>query len=155
MRSTKTKTIANILIILLKISMIIGTGILLMLWKIMDLLEIKFDLLVGLIYPSGILFLGFIYQFIKLFKQLKIEKPFTKETVRYLKTSMTLSFIIGFIILIALLLSIIIYPTYTLTVKISLTFFSILFFGVGIALYLLSELFKQATEYKEENDLTI
>lgn len=155
MRSTKTKTIANILIILLKISMIIGTGILLMLWKITDLLEIKFDLLVGLIYPSGILFLGFIYQFIKLFKQLKIEKPFTKETVRYLKTSMTLSFIIGFIILIALLLSIIIYPTYTLTVKISLTFFSILFFGVGIALYLLSELFKQATEYKEENDLTI
>lgn len=155
MRSTKTKTIANILIILLKISMIIGTGILLMLWKIMDLLEIKFDLLVGLIYPSGILFLGFIYQFIKLFKQLKLEKPFTKETVRYLKTSMTLSFIIGFIILIALLLSIIIYPTYTLTVKISLTFFSILFFGVGIALYLLSELFKQATEYKEENDLTI
>lgn len=155
MRSTKTKTIANILIILLKISMIIGTVILLMLWKITDLLEIKFDLLVGLIYPSGILFLGFIYQFIKLFKQLKIEKPFTKETVRYLKTSMTLSFIIGFIILIALLLSIIIYPTYTLTVKISLTFFSILFFGVGIALYLLSELFKQATEYKEENDLTI
>ena len=155
MRSTKTKTIANILIILLKISMIIGTVILLMLWKITDLLEIKFDLLVGLIYPSGILFLGFIYQFIKLFKQLKIEKPFTKETVRYLKTSMTLSFIIGFIILIALLLSITIYPTYTLTVKISLTFFSILFFGVGIALYLLSELFKQATEYKEENDLTI
>ena len=155
MRSTKTKTIANILIILLKISMIIGTVILLMLWKITDLLEIKFDLLVGLIYPSGILFLGFIYQFIKLFKQLKIEKPFTKETVRYLKTSMTLSFIIGFIILIALLLSIIIYPTYTLTVNISLTFFSILFFGVGIALYLLSDLFKQATEYKEENDLTI
>lgn len=155
MRSTKTKTIANILIILLKISMIIGTVILLMLWKITNLLEIKFDLLVGLIYPSGILFLGFIYQFIKLFKQLKLEKPFTKETVRYLKTSMTLSFIIGFIILIALLLSIIIYPTYTLTVKISLTFFSILFFGVGIALYLLSELFKQATEYKEENDLTI
>ena len=34
-------------------------------------------------------------------------------------------------------------------------FFIILFFGVGTALYILSKLFEKATNYKEENDLTI
>jgi len=32
---------------------------------------------------------------------------------------------------------------------------TILFLGVAIALYILAELFRQATEYKSENDLTI
>ena len=36
-----------------------------------------------------------------------------------------------------------------------LGFLFILFTGVAIALYILSELFKQATEYKTENELTI
>ena len=36
-----------------------------------------------------------------------------------------------------------------------LIFLAVLFFGVSIALYILSELFRQATDYKEENDLTI
>ena len=36
-----------------------------------------------------------------------------------------------------------------------LGFLFILFTGVAIALYILSELFKQATEYKKENELTI
>ena len=36
-----------------------------------------------------------------------------------------------------------------------LGFLFILFIGVAIALYILSELFKQATEYKTENELTI
>ena len=34
-------------------------------------------------------------------------------------------------------------------------FLSILFFGVGVALWLLSVLFEKATNYKEENELTI
>ena len=37
----------------------------------------------------------------------------------------------------------------------ALLFLCILFLGVSIALYILSELFRQATEYKKENDLTI
>ena len=36
-----------------------------------------------------------------------------------------------------------------------LVFMTILFLGVAIALYILAELFRQATEYKSENDLTI
>ena len=155
MKKDKTKIIATTISILLKISIVIGVILLLCLWEILEVLNIKFDLLVFLIYPSGILFLMLVYQFIKLFKLLKIENPFSMIMVKYLKETMWISFIIGIIILIALLLSIFVYPTYTIAVKISLTFFTILFIGVGIALYLLSELFKQATEYKEENDLTI
>ena len=155
MKKDKTKIIATTISILLKIRIVIGVILLLCLWKILEVLNIKFDLLVFLIYPSGILFLMLVYQFIKLFKLLKIENPFSMIMVKYLKETMWISFIIGIIILIALLLSIFVYPTYTIAVKISLTFFTILFIGVGIALYLLSELFKQATEYKEENDLTI
>lgn len=155
MQKNKTKTIATVISLLLKICIGIGIILLLALWKILEALNIKFDLLVFLIYPSGILFLMLVYQFIKLFKLLKIENPFSMIMVKYLKETMWISFIIGIIILIALLLSIFVYPTYTIAVKISLTFFTILFIGVGIALYLLSELFKQATEYKEENDLTI
>lgn len=155
MQKNKTKTIATVISLLLKICIGIGIILLLALWKILEGLNIKFDLLVFLIYPSGILFLMLVYQFIKLFKLLKIENPFSMIMVKYLKETMWISFIIGIIILIALLLSIFVYPTYTIAVKISLTFFTILFIGVGIALYLLSELFKQATEYKEENDLTI
>lgn len=37
----------------------------------------------------------------------------------------------------------------------AMSFLFILFIGVSIALYILSELFEQATEYKEENELTI
>ncbi len=150
-----TKKIAIILNIILKIAMVIGIGILLGLWEILKLLNIKFDLLVFLIYPAGILFLGLVTRFIKLFNQLKIENPFNHNTVKYLKQAMIISTSISLIIFIALLLAIFMYPSYTLTLKISLTFFTILFIGVGIALYLLSELFRQATEYKEENDLTI
>lgn len=36
-----------------------------------------------------------------------------------------------------------------------MVFMIILFIGVAIAFYILSELIKQATEYKNENDLTI
>ena len=36
-----------------------------------------------------------------------------------------------------------------------LIFLTVLFLGVSIALYILSELFSQATNYKQENDLTI
>ena len=37
----------------------------------------------------------------------------------------------------------------------TLAFLCVLFLGVSIGLYILSELFKQAKEFKEENELTI
>ena len=36
-----------------------------------------------------------------------------------------------------------------------IAFLIVLFFGVGVALYILSKLFSKAYTYKEENDLTI
>lgn len=155
MNHTKTKKIATILNIILKVAMILGILTLLGLWKILELLGIKFNTLVFLLYPIEILFIGIIYVFIRLFNQLKKETPFSKNTVKYLRIGMWLCAIISILVLVALLLSIFVYSTYTLTLKISLAFFLILFVGVSIALYLLSELFKQATIYKEENDLTI
>lgn len=155
MKENKPKKIVKILNIVLKISLIVGIVLLLALWKWLELLNIKFDILVFLIYPAGILFLGLVIEFIKLFNQFNAEKSFHLTTVKYLKSASRISFVISIITFIALLLSIFIYPTYTLTLKISLTFFTILFIGVGIALYLLAELFRQATEFKEENDLTI
>lgn len=155
MKENRPKKIVKILNIVLTISLVVGTILLLTLWKWLELLNIKFNLLVFLIYPAGILFLGLIIQFIKLFNQFNAEKSFHFTTVRHLKNASRISFVISIITFLALLLSIFIYPTYTLTLKISLTFFTILFIGVGIALYLLAELFRQATEFKEENDLTI
>lgn len=155
MKSNSPKKIVKILNILLKISLIVGVILLLTLWRWLELLNIKFDILVFLIYPAGILFLGLVTQFIKLFNQFNAENAFHLNTVKHLKISSKISFIISIIIFAALLLAIFVYPTYTLTLKISLTFFTILFIGVGIALYLLAELFRQATEFKEENDLTI
>ena len=40
-------------------------------------------------------------------------------------------------------------------IVLGLVFMIILFAGVAIAFYILAELIKQATEYKEENELTI
>ena len=37
----------------------------------------------------------------------------------------------------------------------TLVFLSVLFLGVSIALYIIAELMIQATEYKQENELTI
>lgn len=155
MKSNSPRKIVKILNILLKISLIVGVMLLLTLWKWLELLNIKLDILVFLIYPAGILFLGLVIQFIKLFNQFNAEKAFHLNTVKHLKNASKISFVISIITFIGLLLAIFVYPTYTLTLKISLTFFTILFIGVGIALYLLAELFRQATEFKEENDLTI
>lgn len=155
MKENNPKKLVKRINVLLKISLGVGVLLLLTLWKWLELLNIKFDALVFLIYPTGILFLVLIIQFIKLFNQFKSGKSFHHTTVSNLKISSKISIVIAIIIFIALILVIFIYPTYTLTLKIALTFFSILFIGVGIALYLLAELFREATEYKEENDLTI
>ena len=67
---------------------------------------------------------------------------------------MYISFIISFLVAISLSI-LIINNLYVLAVKLCIGFICVLFFGVGIALYLLKELFKEALQYQEENDLTI
>lgn len=108
-----------------------------------------------IIYPNGILLLGIIYQFIKLFKSLEDNNPFNYENVKTLKVTSCISLIMSLLWLIDLLVMVFLMHNSHLSYIIVLLFLMILFFGVAVALYILSELFKQATEYKEENDLTI
>lgn len=149
------KGIGNILKIILQISLIIGIIILLGLYFITKLVNIKFDYFIMMIYPCGISFLILVYQFIGLFDSLKKNNPFCLENVNRMKIGMISSFIISLFITIALLLTIFVYNYYSLQLQVALFFMSILFIAVGIALYILKELFREATIYKEENDLTI
>lgn len=147
--------IGNLLKLFLEICMGIIVLILILLPKIVEISELHFDLFIISIYPCGIGFLILIYQFVKLFETLKENNPFSKLNVIRLKSSMITSFIISFFVFIALLLSIFKYNYYSLQLQYCILFISILFCGVGIALYILSELFKLAINYKEENELTI
>ncbi len=108
-----------------------------------------------IIYPNGVLFSLIVINFIKLFTYLEKENPFTKEVTQILINTSIISFIISLVILIDLLLMIFIFKNTYINYVMFLFFLFILFFGVGIALYILSILFKRAKEYKEENELTI
>lgn len=139
---------------ILKISMFIGVILLIGFYWILKKIQIDMNLFLGMIYPCGICFLILVYQFIKLFGMLKVNTPFSSNTVTYLKKGMYTSFVITILVAIAFLF-LFRYEFYTLGIKLCVGFICILFLGVGIALYILKELFKEALEYKEENDLTI
>ncbi len=108
-----------------------------------------------IIYPNGLLILIFIYQFVKLFKSLEDNNPFNDDNVKILKVSGIISLITSIMWIIDLLFMILVIKNTYVNYIIVLLFLAALFFGVSIALYILSELFRQATEYKKENDLTI
>ena len=108
-----------------------------------------------IIYPNGFLMLGIIYQFIKLFQSLERNNPFTYDNVNILKKTGIISLIMGILWLIDLIDMIVIIQNHYINYIIVLLFLMILFIGVAIALLILSMLFKQATDYKTENDLTI
>ena len=108
-----------------------------------------------IIYPNGILFLGIVYQFIKLFKSLEDNKPFTTSNVSILRKTSFITLAMSILWLIDLLFMIIVMKNTYVNYIIVIIFLSVLFFGVSIALYILKELISQATKYKEENDLTV
>lgn len=108
-----------------------------------------------IIYPNSLLMIGITIQFIKLFQSLERNNPFNYENVRTLKIGSIISFVMSIIWIIDMLFMIFIIGNTYINYIIVLVFLAILFFGVSIALYILAELFRQATDYKEENDLTI
>ncbi len=146
--------LGNILKIILQISIVIGITFLILLYPLTKYFDLHFDYFIMMIYPIGMITLYLVYQFTRLFGSLKLNKPFCFETVTYLRKAMTASFIISFLVIISLLINIL-YNYYSLQLQVSLGLISILFFGVGITLYILADLFQIATIYKEENDLTI
>ena len=108
-----------------------------------------------IIYPNGVLLLEIVYEFIKLFKSLEDSNPFNYLNVKTLNQTSLLSFIICILWFIDLLLMVFIIKNYYINYIIVLAFLAFLFLGVSISLYILAELFRKATIYKEENDLTI
>ena len=107
------------------------------------------------IYPNGIALLAIVYQFIGLFDSLKNNNPFCTENVKRMKyagiASLVEAILWGLDLTYEVMLAKVTEPLFIAV----LIFLFILFIGVAIALYILSELFKQATEYKKENELTI
>lgn len=147
--------IGSILKFILQISMVVGIVFLICLYWIVKKVNLDFNWFIACIYPCGIGFLVLVYQFIGLFNSLKENNPFCRENPKRMNIGMISSFIISIFIIVALLLTIFVYDIYTLELKVALTFMAILFFGVSIALYILKELFTEAINYKEENELTI
>ena len=108
-----------------------------------------------IVYPNGCLMLAIAYQFLKMFRSLEKNQPFTMENVKILRRTGNLSYIMSALWLVDLLVMVLGIGNTYINYILVLIFLCVLFFGVGIALWTLSLLLHQATEYKEENDLTI
>ena len=107
------------------------------------------------IYPNGIVLLIIAWNFIKLFGSLENNNPFCEENVKIMKKLWKVAMIGSFLWLIDFLYELILAKSDDIVFNATLLFLCALFLGVAIALYILSELFKQAIKYKKENELTI
>ena len=109
-----------------------------------------------LIYLSSIPALILIIQFLKIFENLREEKVFIESNIKKLKISYITSIIIGIIFMINSMIlffqttdpNILVYRILTSTV-------TLVFLIFGIGLVVLTEIYKKALKFKEENDLTI
>lgn len=155
MQITGKKGIGNILKTLLQIAFYGGIILLVILPFILQAFGIQLNASMYIIYPNGIVLLMIVKQFIKLFDSLKKNQPFSESNVTILKSTAKVVLIESFLWLIDLLYEIILAKAYDILLILVVTFLSILFLGVSIALYVLAELFKEATQYKQENELTI
>lgn len=110
----------------------------------LDLIEYYFPCL-ALLYSSGIPMLVIVYEFILIFGSLTKNTPFIIENAKYLKIA---SICCGIICI-----------EYVFGIYVFKSIFTLIIVGIFLiaylGLYILSELFKQAVEFKEENDLTI
>ena len=148
-------SIGNFIKIFLQICFYIGIVLLAILPILLRKIGFNMPSCMFIIYPNGIILLLITRNFIKLFDSLKNNKPFCKENVKILLQTSIISFIGSIFWLIDLLYELYLVNSKDIVFNAILIFLSILFLGVAIALYILSELFNQAYNYKTENDLTI
>ena len=132
-----------------------GIVLLIALPLIAQIAKVHLNASIYVIYPNGIALLVIVRQFIGQFDSLKNKKPFCMENVKRLKTSGVASLIETALWTIDLLYTVFLAKGADVIIVLVLAFLIILFAGVSIAFYILAELIKQATEYKEENELTI
>lgn len=149
------KGIGNVLKIFLQICFYGGIIVLIALPFVFSTLGITLHSSMYVIYPNGIVMLAIGYKFIQLFNSLKNNNPFCEDNIKIQKSAAKLSIVESVLWFLDFLYSVFLVKYEDLIIVLGLAFLSVLFFGVAIALYILSELFKQAYKYKEENDLTI
>lgn len=148
------KSISGVLKIMLQICFIGGIAFLILLPIILMIIGKHMNAVAYILYPNGICFLIFVKQFIELFDLLKENTPFCDHTVKRLSTAGKAAGVMAILLMLQTLFEGIAVKAEIIFIFI-LGFMCVLFLGVSIALYILSELFKQAKEYKEENDLTV
>lgn len=149
------KGIGKFLKIFLQICFLGGIVLLIILPFMLQMLGLKLNATAFVIYPNGIALLVIVRQFIGQFDSLKNRKPFCMENVKRLKISGVASLVETALWTIDLLYTVFLAKDTDVVIVLVLAFLIILFAGVSIAFYILAELIKQATEYKEENELTI
>ena len=149
------KGIGKFLKIFLQICFWGGIALLIILPFALQMIGLNLNATAFVIYPNGIALLVIVRQFIGQFDSLKNRKPFCIENVKRLKTSGVASLIETALWTIDLLYTVFLAKGADVIIVLVLAFLIILFAGVSIAFYILAELIKQATEYKEENELTI
>ena len=147
--------IGKILKIFLQVCFWGGIVLLIILPFQLQMVGLKLNATVFVIYLNGIALLVIVRQFIGQFDSLKNKNPFCMENVKRLKISGIASLVETVLWTIDLLYTIFLAKGADVVIVLGLAFMIILFAGVAIAFYILAELIKQATEYKEENELTI
>lgn len=146
--------LGSILKTILQISFVGGIMFLVLLPICLIIIKENMGAFAYVLYPNGIAMLVIAKQFIGLFDSLKENKPFSINTVKRLKNASIASVVMAILFIIQTFYEFFLAKA-DIVLCLGLGFLVILFFGVAIALYILSELFRQATEYKTENDLTI
>lgn len=111
---------------------------------------------------TGIFALYIIYQFIKIFNNLKESKLFERDNINCLKLIWVLSLVMGGLYLICLIVVGIVLNKYVpfnslsmILIEILILTFAIVFLVFGIGIRILNEIYLKAIEYKEENDVVI
>ena len=155
MELTGKKGIGNLLKIFLQICFYVGILVLVGLPFVLNLMGLNLNACMFVIYPNGIVLLIIAKKFIKLFDSLKNNEPFSEKNVKILKRAGITALVGSFLWLLDFLYEVFLAKSETIVSNLALIFLCIFFLGVAIAVYILSELFKQATEYKQENELTI
>lgn len=107
------------------------------------------------IYPNSLIMLLIAIQFIKLFKSIEDDNPFTFNNSKIMRRTSIYSFLMSVFWVLDIFYLLVFKNCHYINYYVVMIFFVVLFFGVGVALYILSKLFYKATSYKEENDLTI
>lgn len=146
--------VGSLLKLLLQIGFIIGIVFLVVVPFILSFIGDYFHPFLIELYPIAICFLVIVKQFIGLFDSLKNNNPFCDNTVKRLKISGISSTVISVILAIVILYEMFLAKGTPLFIVITCCLF-ILFIGVSMAFYILAELFRQAINYKKENELTI